>query len=210
MEKQSSITFQEIKKILREVSISQKETDRRMKETDRRMKETAQRIKETDLMLKHMSKETDRRIKKLDALFTGQWGKLIEALVHGDFKRVLKSRGIVIQDLAQNIEGDYKNQKYEFDIMATNGNLVILCEVKTTLMVNDVKAFIKKLECFDTWKPKYKSAKIYGSVAYLKANQHSASFAEKQGLFVIKAVGGSALLVNSVHFKPKEFSSTIH
>ena len=174
------------------------------------LQKTEKLIKTLSLEADKRAKEADKRFKKLEELFTGQWGKLIEALVQGDFKRILKTRGIEIQDVAHNIEGRYKNKNYEFDIMATNGDLVVLCEVKTTLKLNDVKSFIKKLECFDLWKPKYKGTKIYGSVAYLKTDQGSVRYAEKQGLFVIKAVGGSASIVNQVHFKPKVFSSTAH
>ena len=39
-------------------------------------------------------KETDRKIKKLNDLFTGQWGKLMESLVEGDLIKLLKERQI--------------------------------------------------------------------------------------------------------------------
>ena len=35
-------------------------------------------------------KETDRRLRKLNELFSGQWGKLMEALVEGDLSTLLK------------------------------------------------------------------------------------------------------------------------
>lgn len=76
-------TPQEIWIILREVSDSQKETDRRMQETDR--------------LLKRQRQETDRRLGKLDELFNGQWGKLMEALVEGDLIPLLRQRGIEVE-----------------------------------------------------------------------------------------------------------------
>ena len=58
-------TPEEIWNILREVAESRKETDQVLKrlgqDTDRRMQ------------------ETDLRLRKLDELFNGQWGKLMES-----------------------------------------------------------------------------------------------------------------------------------
>ena len=83
-------TPQEIWEILREVSAVQQETARRMQETDRRMQET-------DQLLKRQARAADRRMDKLDELFNGQWGKLMEALVEGDLVKLLQQRGIAVQ-----------------------------------------------------------------------------------------------------------------
>ena len=44
--------------------------------------------------------ETDRRLRKLDELFNGQWGKLMEALVEGDLIELLNQRGIQVGNTA--------------------------------------------------------------------------------------------------------------
>jgi len=41
-------------------------------------------------------KETDKKIKELSALFTGQWGKLIEALVKPSALKLFQDRGIEV------------------------------------------------------------------------------------------------------------------
>ena len=51
----------------------------------------------------------------------------------------------------------------------------------------------------------YSSQKVYGAVAYLRANQSTGDYAKKK-LFVIKADGSSASITNARHFKPREFS----
>ena len=78
-------TPQEIWEILREVSAMQQETARRMQETDRRqqdtdrqMQDTDQRLQETDQLLTRQARAADRRMDKLEELFNGQWGKLME------------------------------------------------------------------------------------------------------------------------------------
>jgi len=197
---------EEIWQILREVSKKQKEnaeeTDRRIKETDRRMKETDRRMKETDRRMK----ETDRRLKKAEELFTSQWGKLMETLVEGDLLKLLKQNNIRVVDTTMNMKGHHQDEDWEIDILAGNGEEIVLVEVKTTMRLQNVKDFLYKLNKFTTWKPKYKDDKIYGAVAYLKADQGSAQYAEKQGLFVIRATGSSSSIINKKNFKPKIFS----
>ena len=46
---------------------------------------------------------------------------------------------------------------------------------------------------------------IYGAVAYLKAEQESEVYAQRQGLFVIRATGSSASIINDTAFAPREF-----
>ena len=151
-------------------------------------------------------KETDKRLKKLDELFTGQWGKLIESLVEGDLVRLLNQKGIKVEATTTHLEGEYKGQRGEIDIIAINGQEVVVVEVKTTLRTADVDHFIKQLKIFKNWRTEYKDKTVYGAVAYLKKNDGADIYAEKQGLFVIKATGSSASITNKKSFKPKAFS----
>ena len=179
---------EEVWKNLKEISKMQKETDRIVQETALQMK------------------ETDRRLKKAEGLFTTQWGKLMEALVEGDLLKLLNQKNIVVDDTTMNMKGQHKEEDWEVDILASNGEEIVIVEVKTTLNLQYVKDFIYKLNKFTTWKPIYKDKKMYGAVAYLKANQGSAQYAEKQGLFVIRATGSSSSIINKKNFKPKIFS----
>ncbi len=61
MKKEHVPTPDEIWKILKEVSLNQKETDRRMQETDRRMQESKA---ETDRLIRESKAETDRLIRE--------------------------------------------------------------------------------------------------------------------------------------------------
>ena len=160
-------------------------------------------------ILKEISKsqkEAEQRLKKAEDLFTTQWGKLMETLVEGDLLKLLKQKNIRVDDTTMNMKGQYQDENWEIDILASNGEEIVLVEVKTTLNLQNVKDFIYKLKKFTTWKPRYKDTKIYGTVAYLKADQGSAQYAEKQGLFVIRATGSSSSIINKKNFKPKIFS----
>ncbi len=180
--------YEEIRRCQAETSEQMKETDRRMKETDRQMR------------------ETDRRLKKAEDLFTTQWGKLMESLVRGDLVRLLKERGVEVERTVQRTNQRRNGEHYEIDILAVNGEEVVVVEVKTTLRPEDVKRFLGKLGRFKKWWPEYRERKVYGAMAYLQAGDEVAVHAERQGLFVIRATGGSSSIVNAGDFVPRVFA----
>ena len=181
-QQKNQATPAEIWNILREVSKNQKETDRQFK-------------------------RTDKRLKQLSDLFHGKWGVLIETLVRGDLIKLLNERGIPAEHTLTNLKKEHGEQNFEFDILAVNGSEVVVVEVKTILNVKDVDYFLEKMSCFTDFVPEYKGKKIYGAVAYLKANQSSNINAEDRGLFVIRALGNSASILNKKSFQPKAFCS---
>ena len=198
---QEPATPQEIWNILREVSAVQQETARRMQETDRRMQETDRRMQETDRWMQ----ENARRIRELNELFNGQWGKLMESLVEGDLVKLLQQRGIAVHHTVTNPRQNHGERRWEFDIVAVNGEEVVVVEVKTTLRVPDVDRFIGRLHEFPELMPEYAGRRIYGAAAYLKAYQESDVRAERLGLFVIRATGSSASITNREEFTPRRF-----
>ena len=223
-EGRAAATPREIWAILREVSESQRETDRRMQETerlfkqqaadaDRRAQETDRRMQETERLFKQQAadadrraQETDRRLRELDKLFNGQWGKLMEALVDGDLIELLNGRGIEVDHTMTNVVKRSGGQRRrEVDILALNGDEVVAVEVKTTLKVRDVDRYLSVLEGFGKVLPKYRDRKVYGAVAYLRADESSDEYAEGRGLFVIRATGSSASITNPEDFTPRVF-----
>jgi len=100
-------------------------------------KETDKQFKETDKQFK----ETDKKIKALSELFTSQWGKLIESLVEGDLIKLLNLRGIPVHETYERVHGCYLGTNYEFDIIAENGDEIVVVEVKTTLRPKDVMLY---------------------------------------------------------------------
>ena len=180
-----------------------------MKASSPQVKEIWDLIKETRKDMAEYQKnmkESQKGLKKLRDLFETQWGKLMESLVEGELIKLLNEKGIKVDYTSSRLQGEYKGQSWEFDIIAVNGKEVALVEVKTTLKVKDTEYFISKLKSFTKWRPEYKGKTIYGAVAYLRSDEHSTKHAEKQGLFVIRATGSSANIINKKGFKPKAFS----
>lgn len=165
-------------------------------------KEADEARKETERQFK----KTDKRIAELNELFTGQWGKLMEALVDGDLVALLQGQGIDVKGTRNSLKGDFEGERCEFDIVAVNGEEVVVVEVKTTLQVRDVNRFVSRsLKYFTKICQEYEGQTIYGAVAFLKGHESVVSHAVKQGLFVIRATGSSASIVNSKGFMPKKF-----
>ncbi|OQX75502.1 MAG: hypothetical protein B6D64_11520 [Bacteroidetes bacterium 4484_276] len=169
------------------------------------IRETDKQMKETDKLLSEKFKETDKKINKLTALFTSQWGKLVESLVEGDLIKLLKEKNIRVERTLQRVKGNHKGQNFEYDIIAVNGNEIVIVEVKTTLRPQDVNEFHEKLWKAKKYMPEYNDKVIYGGMAFITADGSSGRMAEKQGFFVIKATGSSSAIVNETDFKPKAF-----
>ncbi len=166
---------------------------------------TAKKATITHQEVLELFKETGKQLKELKELFTGRWGKLVESLVEGDLVSLLKERKIDVIGVAKEHKRTVNGKDYEIDIIAINGKEIVVAEVKTTLGKKDVDKFIKKLKVFKDYFKEYKNRKIYGCVAYLRENQGSAGYSQKQGLLVIRATGSSASIINKEKFKPKEF-----
>jgi hypothetical protein len=176
--------------------------EKEIQENEKRM---AQQAEENKKLMAQQEKQVNRRINKLEELFTSQWGKLIETLVDGDLVHLLNEYGIEVRSTAQREKGYFNDRQYEFDIIAKNGTDIVVVEVKTTLKVKHVKEFISNLKKFKEILPGYADKNIYGAIAYLQADERAQIYAETQKLFVIRATGNSASIVNSKNFKPKSW-----
>ncbi len=198
-------TFAEIREVLRQVARQQRETAREQRETARRQRETDRQMQETAEQMK----ETDRRLKKAENLFTSQWGKLMESLVDGDLVPLLNERGIEVETTHQRRRGRRNGEHFEIDIVAVNGREVVVVEVKTTLKSEDVTKFLGKLQVFPDFCQEYRGRRTLGAVAYLESDPSVTAYAERQGLFVIRATGSSASIVNPPDFEPRAFGGRV-
>ncbi|MCP5493354.1 MAG: hypothetical protein H7A23_02260 [Leptospiraceae bacterium] len=226
--KETDRRFQETERLIKKNSIeterlikeSSLETDKRFQETERLIKEnsleterlikessleTERLIKESSLETDKKFRETDKKIKSLNNLFTGQWGKLMESLVEGDLVELLQARGISVNQTSQRIKKVYNNRDFEIDIQAKNGIEVVFVEVKTTLIPEHIEKFVKKLEMVKTVFPEYVNNKVYGAMAFLRSESDAHLRADRKGLFVIRATGKSASIINRNDFKPTAF-----
>ena len=184
-----------------------KETDKKFKETDRKIdrisKDLEKRFKETDKKFK----ETDKNLTRLERLFTGQWGRLMESLFEAGITKLFQERGIEVWNVAQRVRSERDGRGMEIDLLLSGERDVVVVEVKTTLKVEDVREFLEDIKSFTVFFPQYKGSHLYGAVACLRVEEESDRFSYRQGLFVLK-VGkeGLCTIANDPSFKPKDFS----
>ncbi|MGL4944213.1 MAG: hypothetical protein ACRC46_13610 [Thermoguttaceae bacterium] len=171
--------------------------------------ETARLAKERDAkynsVMEAERKKTDAAIRKVSNEFHDKWSRLVEALVKNQVIPLLNSRGIPIQRTLEREKGCVNGQNFEFDIIAKNGDSIVIIEVKTTLRPDDVKEFHKELLHAKEWLPEYAHLTIYGAVAFLHSVSEAEQFAQKKGLFTILATGKGATITNPESFKPNEW-----
>ena len=130
---------------------------------------------------------------------------MVESLVEGDLIKLLNEKGIDVDWTTQRVKGNHKGQNFEYDIIAGNGDEIVIVEVKTTLRPPDVKDFHERLWKAKKYLSRYKDKKIFGAMAFITTDGAAEQMAEKQGFFVIKATGSSSSIVNGSDFIPKAF-----
>ncbi len=198
----------ETERLLQEVAEEQKEAKKLVQEVAEEQKKTDEQLKATDRQLK----ATDRQLKATDSRFNTQWGRLVESLVEGSLVPLLRARGIDVRQTFRRAEAEFftdsgERRQKEFDILAANGDEAVAVEVKTTLTPDMVKYFLSAMEDFKRYFPVYGDKRVHGAVAYLRSESEAAKYAERQGLFVVRATGDSASIVNAEWFVPKAFPS---
>ena len=209
--KETQKSIKETRNSIQELRDSQKETDKQIKEFSASQKETGKQIKEFSAELSASQKETDRQIQKIGGRFNQRWGALVESLVEGKLVKIFQDFRIDITQTHTRSQSEWRKpdgriERREFDIIVANGTEVVVVEVKTTLIPKDVSVFLETLRDFKNYFPRYKTEIIYGAMAYLSSENKAHLLAEEEGLFLIRATGDSASLVNKKDFKPKPFS----
>ncbi len=225
--KESDHTPESVWKALKEVIAVQKNLAQKMEETrqnvdklsgeiDKVSKETRQNIdkasKQTQQNIDKVTRQTANNINKLRGDWDNRWGDFVEILISENVERLFEDYGIIkgkVETVNKKVYCSANGAtQFEFDSITINGDKVIITEAKKKMTKTKVKNFIKKVQSFLAIKDnEFSNKKVYIAIGYLKADNEKLliEYAEGQGLFVIKAVGDSAKLVNSPQtFKPKQ------
>ena len=210
------------------------EEERRKTEEERRKTEEARR--ETEASIKSLGehvRELTEDLKEANGNFNNKWGRFMENLVEGDFLAVLKERGFGVKNVTPRMKSIDEDRKTvaEYDLVARDGGVVVVAEVKTTLWREDVEEFLEKLARFKMHFPEFQGRRVLGAVAFMavadekdkkkKKKRRAADgqraagkkkpadeLARDAGLFAIRSPGGApglAVVENPPDFEPKEF-----
>lgn len=194
--------------------------ERRIREEDRkRQEEQAARDKTyreelaalEQERLAREKKEAERNIRVEKEIFRilgdgdNRWGMLIEALVEGNLLKILRDAGIGVDDAIARRRSMRRGIWREYDLVAVGERDAVVVEVKTTLRLADVARFTERIGDFREWRSDDARERVWGALAYLGVEGNAARAAEEAGFYLIRAVSGSARLVNSGGFTPRRF-----
>ena len=197
---------------------SQEKTDEQLQRTDEQILQLRESQKKTDeqiLQLKESQKETDvllkKTIKKLGEIGRQLGdlglvqGEVAEDLFYRNIRNLFKSRNLTFKYLKRNLK---KKDVGEYDIVAADGDAVLVIEVKNKLAKRMVDDFIKeKLPKFKEAFPQYSEYRLLGGIGALVVKDSVGRYAEKAGLYVLTQTSeGGATLINKKNFQAKEFS----
>ena len=160
--------------------------------------------KKTDAQLQKTITKLDEIGRQLGDLGLVQ-GEIAEDLFYRNVRYLFKEeRDMIFSEVKRNLK---KKGAGEYDIVAVNGDAVLVIEVKNKLQKRMVDKFIeKKLPKFKEIFPKYRDRRLFGAIGALVVRDDVGRYAEKAGLYVLTQTSeGGAALVNRKNFRAKEF-----
>ena len=129
---------------MKELFISQKETDRKFEETDRKFQETDRVIQETSREVKNTSREIKKVTDSIGKL-GNRLGEFIEEMVHPAAVRLFRELGIDVHEVHRGVEANQDGDNIEIDLLVVNSTDVVAVECKSLLSIDDVNRFLLNL-----------------------------------------------------------------
>jgi hypothetical protein len=185
-------SFEAIRAILKEVSESQKETDRIIKETSESQKETDR-----------ITRENAKLIGKLG----GRLGDMAEHLVAPNLAEKFSELGVVFEKAYQNTRiKDKKNNIFaQADITLENSDKVMIVEVKFKLTTEDITEHIERIGKMRTHAYLHgDKRKFLGAIAGMVMTDNERAFALKNGFYLIEP-SGETFTITPPNGQPKEW-----
>jgi hypothetical protein len=184
-----SISFEDIKQILREVAEMQKETDLKFKETDLKFKELFEAQKETDRKFQETERIVDKVCGKLGNIDTNI-GYAAETYFHTALAKSLTFGNIRFDELIPNLKKERRGASCEFDLVMVNHEAVAIIEVKHRIHPSlPEEMATRKVVQFRTFFPEYKNYTLYVGVAGLSMDETVVEHARRFGVGVLKQDG---------------------
>ena len=178
--------YQEIRDILKRVSLAHDQHAKEIKEIRKIQKETARVVEKTSKNFNGFINNSSRETEEF-------------------FSKAIKRNNLKIGEsqfdwMRTNISSNSKKGHtiIEIDILLLNSQLLAVVEVKTTLHQNDVKNFLEKqIPLFRACFPEHRDKKIIGMVAGKVVNADARELAHKAGFTILTPEGGNLIIDDS-------------
>ena len=187
--------FQETGSLIKDLFISQKETDRKFQDTDRKFQDTDRKFQDTSREIKVVNESIGRLGNRL--------GDFVEEMVRPAAVRLFREQGIDVHEVHRGVEASRDGDGIEIDLLVVNTTDVVAVECKSSLSIDDVNQHLTNLNKLKKMLPTYTEKKVMGAVAAMVLPDNVARYAYRKGLFVISQSGDHLLIRNDAKFKPQ-------
>lgn len=166
------MTDDELKKLVANLAISQKETGRKL----------------------------DKVAQMLGGISVNQ-GDVAEDFFYNSLIKDNHLGALAFDDITKNMAKHRGKIQEEYDIFLTNCESIAIIEVKYKAHLADIKKLDRKFENFKKLFPIYKDYKLYGAMASFYFNQETKDELLKQGYFIVERCGDLIKTENSEYLK---------
>ena len=210
--REARIARREREEMMRQLAREAAERKKEAAEREEHYRQADERRKEEEAFARKLqeknegrNRELEREMYRLYGEGDNRWGKLIEALVEANLLKLLQDAGIEVEHALSRRRSSIRGIWREYDLVAVGDSDAVVVEVKTTLRTADVARFTERIGNFREWRWDDARERVWGALAYLSPEGNAAQAAEDAGFYLIRAVSGSARLVNSEGFTPRVF-----
>jgi uncharacterized coiled-coil protein SlyX len=189
---------------IRELKVSQAKTDEQIRELKVSQAKTDEQLNRTDEQLRKTIQKLDNIGSQLGDLGLVQ-GEVAEDLFFRNLRGVFRKAKMDLKKVKRNLK---RKGEGEFDLVAENGDKVLVVEVKNKLDKRMVDKFIEeRLPRFKAIFPEYAKYQVVGAMGALVVKDDVGRYAEKAGLYVLTQTDeGGATLLNRKGFEPRTFN----
>lgn len=186
-------TFDEIRQLLKELTVKQLELTASQKELAASQKETEQVVKNTKKQLGELGNKL---------------GSFAEGLAYPTVERIMQ------EEFGMDAVGPIKIRKggetLEIDAFGySNGstNSVMVGEVKSHFRDHHVEQIEKTCQQLFHFMPEHQGKKVHGMVIFVKGDQNAIQLATKRGIFTVQANDENFKVRNAEGFVPRDFGT---
>jgi len=194
------MTDDELKNLVADLAVSQKETDRQIKETDRRL---SKQILETDKQLSKQIKELGKQIGGLGRKF----GSFTEGLALPSMQRILQDK-FNMEVISPSVRIHKDGKDIEIDVLAyanSTINEIYVVEVKSHLREEGIMQLQTVINNFRHFFPEHNDKKLYGILASVDMTTELKNKVLSLGFYVARIKEDIFSLDTPSDFKAKVF-----
>jgi len=194
--KKAEIEMNEIRESFKK---SREEADKETKELKESIKELRRSIQESSKRMDISNAEMDKKFEKLGTMLGGlgnNIGKSTENLFFNSLAKTMSIGDLKFDLIEKNVFRIVRGKKFEFDVVMSNAEKILILETKHSYHPNDIKKLIKKLDEYQQLHPQYANLSVIGAIAGMTIPDETIQLARENHLFVVMQDGNDILVLN--------------